>query len=71
MEEHRYANDTADGFFLLLDLLLDGVVLELDGEDGTVAFGNGVEAAGCFVDIEDYEFGYHQIAQTADVVLVL
>ena len=71
MQEQRNTQDTLNCFFLLLDLLLDGIILQLEREDGAVTVSDGVEAAGCFVRVENSQLGEHKVAEGADVVLVL
>ncbi len=71
MQKQCNTKNTLHGFLLLLDLLLDGVILQLEGEDGTVTLGDSVEAAGCLVCVEECQLAEHKIAERTDVVLVL
>jgi len=71
VQHKRNAQHALDGLLLLLDLLLDGVILELEREDSAETVGDGVETAGGFVLVEDYQLGEHEVAEGADVVLVL
>ena len=71
MQQKCNTQHTLHSLLLLLDLLLDGIILELEGEDGAEVVGDGVKAAGCLVWVEDDEFGEHEVAERADVVLVL
>jgi len=71
MQQKCNTQHTLHSLLLLLDLLLDGIILELEGDDGAEVVGDGVEAAGCLVWVEDNELGEHEVAEGADVVLVL
>lgn len=71
MERKRDTQAALDSLFLLLELLLDGVILELDGDDLAVAGSNGVETPSCLIWIEDDELGEHEVAKGANVMLVL
>ncbi len=71
VQKQRNAQHTLNGFLLLLNLLLDCVVLEFEGENCAETVGDGVEAAGCLVWIQNDEFSEHEVAEGADVVLIL
>ena len=71
MQKQCNTKNTLDGFLLLLDLLLDGVILQLEGENSTVTVGDSVEAVGCLVRVEECQLAEHKIAERTDVVLIL
>lgn len=63
--------DTQGGFLGLLELLFDGVVFGLEREDGSVAFRKSVEVSLGFLRREHGEFGGYQVADCADVLLIV
>lgn len=71
VQEDGNTDNTTDSLFLLLDLLLDSVILEFDREDRAVAFGDGIETASCFVEVENDQFGDYEIAERTNVVFIL
>lgn len=62
--------DTQGGFLRFLELLLHGVFLGLEREDGGVAFRQGIEVSLGLFGCKGREFGCHQVADRADVLLV-
>lgn len=71
VKQKRDTQAALDCLFLLFKLLLDGIILELNRDYLAVAGSDGVETPSCLIWIEDDEFGEHQVAKGADVVLVL
>lgn len=65
-----HLEDTPRCLMSFLEFLLDGIFLGFEGEDGGVAFREGVELALSFLGGDCDEFGRHEVADGADVLLV-
>lgn len=62
--------DASRRLLCFLELLLHGGLLGFEGEDGGVAFREGVELALRFLGREGDEFGSHEIANGANVLFI-